>query len=56
VPLESSMGIRSITGSNLLRDLRALTSDGALLVQRGVGWQERIDGVTLVATQQGIGG
>ncbi|WP_255579658.1 LpqB family beta-propeller domain-containing protein [Cryobacterium sp. PAMC25264] len=56
MPLESSMGIRSITGSNLLRDLRALNTEGALLVQRGVGWQERIDGVTLVATQQGIGG
>jgi len=56
VQLESSSGIKTITGSNLLRDLRALSSDGALLVQRGVGWQERIDGVTLVATQQGLGG
>ncbi|MGY4859711.1 LpqB family beta-propeller domain-containing protein [Cryobacterium sp. AP23] len=55
-PLESSTGISTITGSNLLRDLRALSADGSLLVQRGVGWQERIDGVTLVATQQGIGG
>jgi hypothetical protein len=54
--LESSAGITSITGSNLLRDLRALSADGSLLVQRGVGWQERIDGVVLVATQQGIGG
>ncbi|WP_181397089.1 LpqB family beta-propeller domain-containing protein [Cryobacterium arcticum] len=56
VRLESSTGIKTITGSNLLRDLRALSTDGSLLVQRGVGWQERIDGVTLVATQQGIGG
>jgi hypothetical protein len=55
-PLESSTGLTSITGSNLLRDLRALTADGSLLVQRGVGWQERIGEVTLVATQQGIGG
>jgi hypothetical protein len=55
-PLESSTGLSTITGSNLLRDLRALSADGSLLVQRGVGWQERIDGVTLVATQQGIGG
>jgi len=54
--LESSIGIRTITGSNLVRDMRALSDDGSLLVQRGVGWQERIDGVTLVATQQGIGG
>jgi hypothetical protein len=56
IPLESATGITGITGSNLLRDLRALSADGSLLVQRGVGWQERIDGVTLVATQQGIGG
>jgi hypothetical protein len=55
-PLESSTGIESITGSNLLRDLRALSADGSLLVQRGVGWQERIGGVDLVATQQGTGG
>ncbi|TFD88750.1 hypothetical protein E3T61_11420 [Cryobacterium lactosi] len=56
VQLESSAGISTITGSNLLRDLRALSVDGSLLVQRGIGWQERIDGVTLVATQQGTGG
>ena len=55
-PLESSTGLTSITGSNLLRDLRALGTDGSLLVQRGVGWQERIGEVALVATQQGIGG
>lgn len=55
-PLESSAGISTITGSNLLRDLRALSTDGSLLVQRGVGWQERIGEVALVATQQGIGG
>ncbi|MBX0300864.1 GerMN domain-containing protein [Cryobacterium sp. 1639] len=54
--LESATGITSITGSNLLRDLRALADDGSLLVQRGVGWQERIGEVVLVATQQGIGG
>jgi hypothetical protein len=56
IPLESTTGMTSITGSNLLRDLRALSADGSLMVQRGVGWQERISGVTLVATQQGIGG
>jgi hypothetical protein len=54
--LESSTDIASITGSNLLRDLRALGAGGSLLVQRGVGWQERIGEVALVATQQGIGG
>ncbi|WEO78178.1 LpqB family beta-propeller domain-containing protein [Cryobacterium sp. SO2] len=54
--LESSTGITAIAGSNLLRDLRALSTDGSLLVQRGVGWQERIGEVTVIATQQGIGG
>jgi hypothetical protein len=53
--LESAPGIVGITGSNTLRDLRALTSDQRLEIQRGVGWQERIDQVTLVATQQGVG-
>ncbi|TFD48996.1 hypothetical protein E3T55_13260 [Cryobacterium frigoriphilum] len=46
----------TIVGSNSVRDLRALTSDGSLTVQRGLGWQERLDGVGLLATQQGIGG
>lgn len=46
----------TIVGSNSVRDLRALTADGSLTVQRGVGWQERLDGVGLLATQQGIGG
>ena len=46
----------TIVGSNSVRDLRALTTDGSLTLQRGVGWQERLDGVALLATQQGIGG
>lgn len=45
-----------IVGSNSVRDLRALTATGSLSVQRGVGWQERIGQVGLLATQQGIGG
>jgi hypothetical protein len=53
--LEPAPGIVGITGSNSLRDLRALTADHRLEIQRGVGWQERIDQVTLVATQQGVG-
>jgi Lipoprotein LpqB beta-propeller domain len=52
--LASASDAVSITGSNTLRDLRALTSDHRLLVQRGVGWQQRIDQVLLVATQQGV--
>ena len=56
IPQEPSTSIDSITGSNLLRDLRVRSTDGALLVLRNVGWQERIGGVTLVATQQGSGG
>jgi len=55
-PLESSPGSVGIAGSNTLRELRALSGGGALQVQRGVGWQERIDNVVLVADQQGIRG
>ncbi len=54
--LESAPDCVAIVGSNSLRDLRAVSASGALLVQRGLGWQERIDGVTLLATQQGLGG
>lgn len=46
----------SITGGNTLRELRALSANGLLQVQRGVGWQVRLDDVRLVATQQGISG
>jgi hypothetical protein len=56
VPLEPPPDSVTITGSNTLRDLRALSSTGGLEVQRGVGWQQRIDNVVLVATQQGVGG
>ncbi|HYI32530.1 MAG TPA: LpqB family beta-propeller domain-containing protein [Glaciibacter sp.] len=45
----------SITGGNTMRELRALSAPGALLVQRGVGWQVRIGGIDMVATQQGDG-
>lgn len=54
-PLEPPPDSVRIEGGNTVRELRSLTSDGRLEVQRGVGWQERIDGVTLVATQQGVG-
>ncbi|TFD74095.1 hypothetical protein E3T54_14945 [Cryobacterium sp. Sr8] len=54
--LESAPGSVSIAGSHTLRELRALSASGALQVQRGVGWQERIDEVVLIATQQGIAG
>ncbi|TFC49793.1 hypothetical protein E3T26_06785 [Cryobacterium sp. TMT1-21] len=54
--LESAPDSTGIVGSNSLRDLRAISSTGGLLVQRGVGWQERLGGLTLLATQQGIGG
>lgn len=45
----------SITGGNTMREMTALSEAGDLLVQRGVGWQVRIGGVDLVATQQGVG-
>lgn len=54
--LESAPGSVAIAGSNTLRELRALSAGGALQMQRGVGWQERIDEVVLIATQQGIAG
>ncbi|TDW30743.1 LpqB family beta-propeller domain-containing protein [Cryobacterium psychrophilum] len=52
--LESPPDAVALAGSNSLRDLRAITSSGGLHVQRGVGWQKRLDGVTVLATQQGI--
>lgn len=54
--IAASPGTVSIAGGNTLRELRALSAEGNLQVQRGVGWQVRIGGVDLVATQQGIGG
>ncbi|TFD63667.1 LpqB family beta-propeller domain-containing protein [Cryobacterium ruanii] len=54
--LESPASSRYIVGSNSVRDLRVLTDTGSLEVQRGAGWQARIGDVTLLATQQGIGG
>jgi len=53
--LEPPMSSRTLVGSNSVRDLRALTETGSLEVQRGAGWQARIDGVTVLATQQGLG-
>ncbi len=55
-PIASSPDTVSITGGNTVRELRALSATGLLEVQRGVGWLARIDGVDLVATQQGTGG
>ncbi|MBG6212732.1 MAG: LpqB family beta-propeller domain-containing protein [Cryobacterium sp.] len=54
--LESPASSRFIVGSNSVRALRALTDTGSLDVQRGAGWQTRIDDVALLATQQGLGG
>jgi hypothetical protein len=54
-PIESAPGSITIAGSNTLRTLRTLNAKGGLQVQRGVGWQERIDRVAVLATQQGIG-
>ncbi|MDH6235997.1 LpqB family beta-propeller domain-containing protein [Cryobacterium sp. CG_9.6] len=56
VVLESPPEAVELSGSNSLRDLRALTSSGGLHMQRGVGWQKRLEGVSVLATQQGIAG
>jgi hypothetical protein len=53
-PLASAPESVSITGGNTLRELRSLSATGRLEIQRGVGWQARIEGVRLIATQQGI--
>ncbi|MGO4104839.1 LpqB family beta-propeller domain-containing protein [Leifsonia sp. YAF41] len=53
-PLEPAPHSVSITGGNTLRDLRALSVDQGLQVQWGSGWQQRIDHVALIATQQGL--
>ncbi|GAA3892507.1 hypothetical protein GCM10022381_37720 [Leifsonia kafniensis] len=53
-PLEPAPHSVSITGGNTLRDLRALSVNDGLQVQWGSGWQERIDHVALIATQQGL--
>jgi hypothetical protein len=54
IPLDPAPHSASITGGNTLRDLRALSVDEGLQVQWGSGWQERIDHVALIATQQGL--
>jgi hypothetical protein len=54
-PIASAPDTVSITGGNALRELRSLSADGVLAIQRGVGWQVRIGDVQLVATQQGVG-
>ncbi len=54
--LSAPAGSRYLVGSNSVRDLRVLTEDGSLEVQRGAGWQSRIDDVTLLAIQQGLKG
>jgi len=56
VDLDAPAESVTIVGSNSVRDLRALTTDGNLSVQRGLGWQARLGGVGLLATQQGVGG
>ncbi|MFT2816870.1 LpqB family beta-propeller domain-containing protein [Leifsonia sp. A12D58] len=53
--LESAPDSMIITGGNSLRDVKSLSGTGALLIQRGAGWQERIDEVGLIGTQQGTG-
>jgi hypothetical protein len=53
-PLEPAPHSVWITGGNTMRDLRALSVGQGLQVQWGSGWQERIDHVALIATQQGL--
>ncbi len=43
-----------VSAGNTARDVRVLDANGHLLTPRGQGWQDRIDGVEFVATQQGL--
>lgn len=43
-----------VSAGNTSRDLRVLDANGHLLTPRGQGWQERVDAVDFVATQQGL--
>ena len=42
---------RQLDAGNSLRDVRVLTGSGSLVVQSGVGWQERAKGIRFVAAQ-----
>ncbi|KQM84095.1 hypothetical protein ASE68_13550 [Agromyces sp. Leaf222] len=42
---------RLLDAGNSLRDVRVLTDSGSLVVQSGVGWQERANGIRFVAAQ-----
>ncbi|KQX06442.1 MULTISPECIES: LpqB family beta-propeller domain-containing protein [unclassified Leifsonia] len=41
-----------VSGGNTVRDLRLLLADGTLEQRQGIGWQPRITGVQVLATQQ----
>ncbi|WP_084003506.1 GerMN domain-containing protein [Agromyces aureus] len=42
---------RLLDAGNSIRDVRVLTDAGSLVVQSGVGWQERANGIRFVASQ-----
>ncbi|MET4160173.1 GerMN domain-containing protein [Agromyces sp. PvR057] len=42
---------RQLDAGNSFRDVRVLTGSGSLVVQSGVGWQERANGIRFVAAQ-----
>ncbi|MEJ3403497.1 LpqB family beta-propeller domain-containing protein [Rathayibacter sp. YIM 133350] len=52
--LDGNSGATAIGSGTSVRDLRLLGGDGWLQQRRGIGWQPRIDGVVLLATQQGL--
>ncbi|MFC6354836.1 GerMN domain-containing protein [Luethyella okanaganae] len=51
--IEGTPGGVTIAGGNSVRELRILTRTGELELRRGGGWQERINGVSMLGTQQG---
>ncbi|KQO99471.1 LpqB family beta-propeller domain-containing protein [Leifsonia sp. Leaf264] len=52
--IDGSPDAVGISGGNTVRDLRLLLSTGFLEQRQGIGWQPRIDGVQMLATQQGL--
>ncbi|PJJ61684.1 GerMN domain-containing protein [Compostimonas suwonensis] len=54
--LGASSGAAALVGANSVRELKLLTGEQVLETQRGVGWQQRIDGVGFAAVQMGLPG
>lgn len=52
--LEGAPGARTLSGGNATRELRVLTGEGEMLQRRGLSWQSRIDGVSVLGVPLGL--